>query len=203
MRRSRTRVVLIAALATLGLAALVPATATAATHKLGPGKAVIALDPFVATFISAGYPFYPLGPASIAFDAPGPRVALPVTGGVWSSTPMPHGTFFLKGGLVWVHYASGPVLQTFTAPAWRAGILTLAGWTALINGARTDIFGESVEAGHYSAVVTIHGHKYLKVSNVSLDYSTDFTTPYNTAFGTTLSPGEPFGVATLLARLKK
>ena len=142
-----------------------------------------------------------MAPALIAFDAPGPRVALPVTGGVWNTTPQPHGTFFLKGGLVWVDDATGPGLQTFTVPAWRAGINTLSGWTALVNGTRTDIFGEILNEP-FSAVVTIHGHKYLKVSNVMLSYSTSFTSAWEAAFGTELSPAESFGTATLLARLK-
>ena len=56
VRCSRTRVVLVLALATLALAALLPATATATTHKLGAGKAVISLDPFMYIFINATDP---------------------------------------------------------------------------------------------------------------------------------------------------
>ena len=120
MKRFRARVVLASVVALLALSALLPATAGAATHKLGTGKVVVTLDPFVAEFITAAYPFFPIAPAAIAVNAPGPRVALPVSGGAWSTTPAPHGTFLLKGGLVWVHYVT-TTLTTFTV-ARRASL---------------------------------------------------------------------------------
>jgi hypothetical protein len=171
MRWSRTHFVLIAVLATLALSALLPATAGAATHKLGTGTAVITLDPFVAEFINAAYPFFPVAPAAIAFNSPGPRVALPITGGAWNTKPHPHGTFLLKGGLFWVHYA-GTTLETFTLPAWRAGINTTAGWTALVNGTREAIFDETL-TGMHATVRTIHGHKRFseEVQTSSVDHN--------------------------------
>ena len=200
MRRSRTHFVLIAVLATLALSALLPATAGAATHKLGTGTAVITLDPFVAEFINAAYPFFPVAPAAIAFNSPGPRVALPITGGAWNTKPYPHGTFLLKGGLFWVHYA-GTTLETFTLPAWRAGINTTAGWTALVNGTREAIFDETL-TGMHATVRTIHGHKYLQVTGVVLAYNATYVSAFDSAFGTTVPIDTPFGTATLLARLK-
>jgi hypothetical protein len=201
VKQTRIRLALLAVIALIALPALLPATASAANHTLGTGKVVVSLDPFVAEFVIAQYPFYPIAPASIAFNAPGPRVTLPITGGVWKTTPSPHGTFFLKGGLVWVHYATGPTLQTFSVPGWRAGVNTTAGWTGILNGTRTAILDENLMGSHAS-FLTIHGHKYVKVTTVILTYNTAFATAFNTAFGTSLNVGEPFGTATLLARLK-
>jgi hypothetical protein len=201
VKHTRVRLALLAVIALIALPALLPATASAKNYKLGTGKVVVSLDPFVAVFIGAQYPFYPIAPASIAFNAPGPRVALPVTGGAWSTSPAPHGTFFLKGGLVWVHYATGPTLQTFSVPGWRAGVNTTAGWTGILNGTRTAILDENLMGSHAS-FLTIHGHKYVKVTTVILTYNMAFATAFNTAFGTSLMSSEPFGTATLLARLK-
>jgi hypothetical protein len=201
VKQTRIRLALLAVIALIAVPALLPATASAKNYKLGTGKVVVSLDPFVAVFIGDAYPFYPLAPASIAFDAPGPRVTLPITGGVWKTTPNPRGTFFLKGGLFWVHYTAGPTLVTFSVPAWRAGVNTSTGWTALVNGTRNTIFDENLMGSHAS-FLTIHGHKYVKVTTVILTYNTTFVTAFNAAFGTSLTSGEPFGTATLLARLK-
>ena len=200
MRRFRTHLVLLAVLATLALSALLPSTAGATTHKLGTGTAVVTLDPYVITFIEVGYPFFPAAPAAIAFNAPGPRVAFPITGGAWNTKPHPHGTFLLKGGLFWVHYYPGPALVTFTVPGWRAGVNTTTGWTGLVDGSREAIFDETL-TGMHATVRTIHGHKYLQVTGVALTYNATFTTAFNSAFGTALT-AEPFGTATLLARRK-
>jgi hypothetical protein len=192
---------MLAVIALIAVPALLPATASAKSYKLGTGKVVVSLDPFVAVFINAAYPFFPVAPASIAFSAPGPRVALPVTGGAWSTTPAPHGTFLLKGGLVWVHYTGTTLAATFTLPAWHAGINTTAGWTAPVNGTRETIFDETLTAMHAS-IRTIHGHKYLQVTGVALAYNATYVSAFNSAFGTTVSLDTPFGTATLLARLK-
>ncbi len=56
--------------------------------------------------------------------------------------------------------------------------------------------------GSHASIFSSHGHKYVKVTGVLLTYTAAFTTAFNTTFGTALSIGEPFGTATLVARLK-
>jgi hypothetical protein len=137
----------------------------------------------------------------MAFDAPGPRIALPVKGGTWSAGPHPHGTFVLKGGFVFVHYAGSPTLETLSVPGWRAGINTSAGWTGLINGTRTTILGEDLTTSA-TTFPTSHGHRFVKITGVILTYDTGFTNAFLAAFGATLGPNTRLGTATLVARLK-
>ena len=69
---------LLCAALVLVLPALLPATASAQTFKLGTGKVSVSLDPFFILFLTAGYPMYPVAPASMTFNAPATRLALPV-----------------------------------------------------------------------------------------------------------------------------
>ena len=201
MKQTRIRLAMLAVIALIAVPALLPATASAKNFKLGTGKVVVRLDSFFDLFISAGYPIYPVAPASMAFDAPGSRIALPITGGTWSAGLHPHGTFMLKGGIVYIHYNAVPTLETLSVPAWRAGINTSAGWTGLINGTRTTIFDEDLTTST-TTFPTAHGHKFVKVTGVVLTYDAALTNAFNSAFSLGLSLNTPFGTATLLARVK-
>ena len=53
MKHTRVRLALLAVIALIALPALLPATASAKNYKLGTGKVVVSLDPFVAVFIGA------------------------------------------------------------------------------------------------------------------------------------------------------
>jgi hypothetical protein len=201
VRQTRIRLGLLAVVALVALLALLPATASAKTFKIGTGKVVVTLDPFFNIFLSAGYPMYPVAPASMAFDAPGSRMALPVVGGRWHATLHPHGTFVLKGGFVFIHYTGVPMLKSLSIPAWQAVVGTTTGWTALVNGTRAPILDEDLTTST-TTFPKAHGHRSVKITGVVLTYDNAFTTAFNTAFGTTLSNNEPFGTATLVARLK-
>jgi hypothetical protein len=202
MRRLRLRLApsLLAALTALIVMTALPATASAVARPLGTGRAVITLDPFARTFIGGGYPFYPVAPATLGFTGAAPRLVLPVAGGTWDRSAL-RGTFVLRGGLVYVHYTSTTAFTAFNLPAWRAGINTTAGWTALVNGTRRRILDENLMGSHPSYPF-IGGHRYVRVTTVILSYSTAFTNAFNAAFGAALPFGSPFGVATLQARLK-
>ncbi len=52
------------------------------------------------------------------------------------------------------------------------------------------------------SVVTIHGHKYAKVTNVLLFFNATSASTLTTAFAVGPALGDPFGSVTLLARLK-
>ena len=201
MKQTRIRLALLAVIALVALAALLPATAGAQTRKLGTGKVVVVLDPVFNLLLVSDYPFYPVAPASMTFDAPKPRMALPITGGTWSAGLHPHGTFKLKGGFVFVHVTGSPTLVTLSVPGWRAGINTSAGWTGLINGTRTTIFDEDLTTST-TTFPTSHGHKFVKVTGVILTYGTGITNAFSAAFQATLGPNTLFGTATLVARLK-
>ena len=199
--RPHRRPALVIVLAALALMLLVPAAASASPQALGAGKAVFTLDPFFATFVGTGFPVYPVAPAVLNFDGhTTPRLVMHVAGGTWDKAHS-RGTFLLKGGLVFVHYTAGPVIHTLTLGSWRAGVNTAAGWTARINGTRAVILDENLMGSHPS-YPTIGGHKFVKVNTVILFYDSAFTTAFNTTFSATLADGEPFGTATLLARLK-
>ncbi len=64
----------------------VPASASAATTRLGTGQATFTLDPFFgAFFVENRFPFYPVAPATMKFSiATTPKVTMPITGGVWN-----------------------------------------------------------------------------------------------------------------------
>jgi hypothetical protein len=201
VKHTRVRLALLAVIALIALPALLPATANAKNYKLGTGKVVVSLDPFFDIFLNAGYPFYPVSPASMAFNAPGSRIALPVAGGTWSASLHPHGTFVLKGGFVFIHYVGSPMLESLSIPGWHAVVGTTAGWTALVNGTRTPILDEDLTTST-TTFPTSHGHKFVKITGVVLKYDDGFTNAWNTAFAAGLGPNEPFGTATLLARVK-
>ena len=201
MKHTRLRLALLAAVALIALPALLPTTAGAQNMKLGTGKVVVVLDPFFDIFLNAGYPMYPVGPASMAFDAPGPHITLPTTGGTWSSTLHPHGTFVSKGGFAFIRFTGSPTLTALSIPGWHAVVGTTAGWTGLVNGTRTPIFDEDLTMSH-TTFPTSHGHKFVKITGVILKYDDGFTNAFLAAFGTTPGPNQPFGTATLVARLK-
>jgi len=201
VKHTRVRLALLAVIALIALPALLPATASAQSFKLGTGKVSVSLDPFYLIFLTGGYPMYPVAPAAMAFDAPGTRLALPVKGGIWNAGLHPHGTFVLKGGFEFIHYSGSPTLVTLSIPGWHAVVGTTTGWTAVVNGARTPILDEDLT----TATTTFpksHGQTFVKITGVVLTYDNGFTNAFNTAFGTTLGDNEPFGTATLLARLK-
>ena len=201
MKQTRVRLALLAVIALIALPALLPATANAQNFKLGTGKVSVSLDPFFVIFLTAGYPMYPVAPAAMAFDAPGTRLALPVTGGIWHATLHPHGTFVLKGGFVFVHNTGSPMLESLSIPGWHAVVGTTAGWTGLVNGTRTPILDEDLSTST-TTFPKSHGQRFVKITGVVLEYDDAFTSAFNTAFGTSLANGEPFGTATLVARLK-
>ena len=199
MKHTRIRLALLAAVALIALPALLPATASAKNFKIGTGKVTVALDPFFIIFLTAAYPMYPVAPASMAFNTPGTRIVLPITGGTWHATLHPHGTFVLKGGFAFIHYTAA--LKSLSVPAWQAVVGTTTGWTALVNGSRSPILDEDLTTST-TTFPKSHGHRFVKITGDVLKYDNAFTLAFNTAFGTTLANGEPFGTATLQARLK-
>lgn len=201
MKQTRVRLALLAVIALIALPALLPATASAQSFKLGTGKVSVSLNPFYLIFLTGGYPMYPVAPAAMAFDAPGTRLALPVKGGIWNAGLHPHGTFVLKGGFEFIHYSGSPTLVTLSIPGWHAVVGTTAGWTGLINGTRTPILDEFLNTST-TTFPKSHGQRFVKITGVALEYDDAFTSAFNTAFGTSLVNGEPFGTATLVARLK-
>ena len=79
---------------------------------------------------------------------------------------------------------------------------TTAGWTAQTNGTRIEVVDENLMGSHTS-YFTKSGRTYVKVSTVILAYDPAFSTAFATTFGSvSIAPGVPFGVATLVARLK-
>jgi hypothetical protein len=201
VKHTRIRLALLAVIALIAVPALLPATASAKNFKIGTGKVSVSLDPFFVIFLTAGYPMYPAAPAAMAFNAPGTRMALPVTGGIWHAGLHPHGTFVLKGGFVFVHYTGSPMLESLSIPGWHAVVGTTAGWTGLVNGTRTPILDEDLSTST-TTFPKSHGQTFVKITGVVLEYDDAFTSAFNTAFGLALIDGEPFGTATLLARLK-
>ncbi len=202
MKRSRSRVALAAIVALLALPALLPATAAAKTHHLGAGTATFSLDPTeTGSFLHAGIPPYPIFPARISWGTTHVTLRMPVTGGTWTPGAGAHGTFLLGGGLAYVD----PDTVAFTIlnlKGWRAGVNTSAGISVSANGTRTPNFFDENLMGSIPSVVTIHGHKYAKVTNVLLFFNATSVGAMNGEFSTAPSPGDPFGSVTFLARLK-
>jgi hypothetical protein len=198
MKPTRLRLALLAAVALIALPALLPSPAGAATRKLGSGTITITLDPFFAVFVGAGYPLYPFAPTVQKFNTPGPRLVMPVYGGTWNTSTL-RGTFNSKGGIVFIHYSAG-VLRTLTLPAWRAGVGTTAGWTALVNGTRTTILTQTL-TGMQITLPRIHHRTYVRVTGIALSYNANFLSAFNGAFAAGLMT-EPLGTATLQAPLK-
>jgi hypothetical protein len=201
--RRHTRVTLVVALAALTLFLAVPASASAATSRLGQGQASFTLDPFFAFFVGQTFPPYPLAPATMKFSiAVTPKLVMPVTGGTWNKG-FSRGQFVLSGGTDYIHYTAGPLtLHQLASTAWHANVnTTTAGWTASTNGTRIIILDEDLTNAHI-AYPTIHGHKYVRVSNIALTYDAMFITAFVNEF--IFNPGVtvPFGTATVVARLK-
>jgi hypothetical protein len=198
MKQTRIRLALLAAVALIALPALLPAPASAANRNLGTGTIVITLDPFFATFVGAAYPLYPYAPTVQRFNAPGPRLVMPVYGGTWNTSTL-QGTFRSKGGIVFIHFTGG-VLRALTLPSWRAGVGTTAGWTALVNGTRETILTQNLTGMHIT-LPRIHHRTWVKVTGIALSYNANFLSAFNAAFATGLLT-EPLGTATLQAPLK-
>lgn len=201
--RQHSRVALVVALAALTLFLAVPASASAAPSRLGKGQASFTLDPFFAFFVNNGFPPYPLAPATMKFSiATTPKLIMPVTGGTWNKG-FSRGQFLLRGGLDYIHYTAGPLtLHQLAETGWHANVnTTTPGWTAASNGTRIIFLDEDLTNVHIT-YPTIHGHKYVRVSNIALTYDTAFITAFVNEF--VLNPGVtvPFGTATLQARLK-
>ncbi len=190
MKRSSTRVFLVAALAVLALSALLPATAGAATHKLGAGTATFRLDPtLTGDFLDAGIPPYPIFPARhVVGHDPRARSRMPVTGGTWTPGAGAHGTFLLGGGLAYVANGTSTFL-ILNLKGWHAGVNTSAGISISANGTRTPTFFDENLMGSIPSVVTIHGHKYAKVTDVLLSFNATSVGAINGEFGTRAVPG--------------
>ncbi len=199
--RQHRRLAVVVALAALALLFALPASASAASHPLGKGKASFTLDAFYALLVGASYPFYDVAPATLNFGvAQTPSLRMPITGGSWDKAHS-SGTFVLKGGLDFIHYTTGPLtLHQLTDTAWHAHVNMTTGWTASVNGTRIVALDENL-AGAHTSFPTIGGHKYVKVSNIALTYDAAFSTAFNSVFGVTIGMSN-FGTATLLARLK-
>ena len=201
--RQHNRVALVAGLAAFVLLLAVPASASAASQRLGKGQASFTLDPFFATLVEATYPFYPVAPATFKFSiATTPRTIMPVTGGTWNKG-FSRGQFVLKGGLDYIHYTNGPLtLHQLAITAWHANVnTTTTGWTASTNGTRILILDEDLTNAHIT-FPKIGGHKYVRVSNVKLTYDPMFLTTFESVFGLVLTAPIPFGTGTVQARLK-
>jgi len=203
MRRSRTRLAPLAVAALLALSAAAPAAAAAKTHRLGAGTATFSLDPTeTGKFLGMGIPPYPIFPARIAWSATAVTLRIPITGGTWTTGAGAHGTFLLGGGLAYVDPDMTTPFDVLDLTRWRAGVNTSAGISVLVNGVRTSNFFDENLMGSIPSVVTIHGHKYAKVTGVLLFFNTTSATAITTMFVTGPASGDPFGSATFLARLK-
>jgi len=200
--RRHSRVALVVALAAFVLLLAVPASASAASQRLGKGNASFTLNPIFATLVGLGYPFYPVAPGTFKFSiATTPKVVIPVTGGVWNKA-FARGQFAMKGGLDYIHYTTGPLTLHQLAPtAWRANVNQTTGWTASTNGSRIVFLDEDLTGAH-TTYPTIGGHKYVRVSNIALNYDAMFLTAFFNTFGLNLGVTVPFGTGTVQALLK-
>jgi hypothetical protein len=200
-RQGRFAAAAVLALAALCLFVLAPASAGATTRHLGAGTATFSLDPTgTIEFFSSGMAPYPMSPAGMAFATSRVTFKMPIYGGTWSPGDL-HGTFLLRGGLSYVHW--GPTTFTrLNLTGWRAGVNNSTGFSIAANGTRSSRFFDENLMGSIPSVVTIHHHKYAKVTNVMLSFNTTSTTAIDTVFGTSPSPGDFFASVTFLARLK-
>jgi hypothetical protein len=202
MKLSRTRVAVAAIAALLALPALLPATAGAATHKLGAGTATFRLDPTeTGDFLTGAIPPYPINPARMSFTTSRATLKMPIFGGTWTTGAGAHGTFLLKGGLAYVQPGTGTFV-VLNLTGWRAGVNNSTGFSIAANGTRSPVFFDENLMGSIPSVVTIHGHKYAKVTDVLLFFNATSAGAINGAFSTGPAPGDPFGSVTFLARLK-
>ena len=194
---------MLALLAVTTLLVMLPPSASARARALGKGQATVTLDTYFVLFVGGGFPIYPSAPATMHFGlALTPKLIVPIGGGTWD-TVNARGTFLLKGGVDYIHYTSGPplALHRLLIVKWHAGVNTTEGWTGQANGSRITIFDENLMGSHPSFFKR-GGHRYVKVNDVILTYDTAFSTAFNNTFGTTITPGTPFGTATLVAQLK-
>ena len=189
-----------AAALVLAVMLLVPAAAGAATHRLGAGTATFSLDPSeTATLLGAGIAPAPISPSRLSFTTSAVRFRTPVSGGTWDQSA-PHGTFLLKGGLTFV--APGSAFKLLALKGWRAGVNTAKGFSISANGTRSTLFFDENLMGSIPSIVTIHGVRYVKVTNVLLFYNATSAGAFTTALGGGPSAGDPFAAVTFRARLK-
>ena len=180
---------------------LLPAAAGASTRALGAGKATFVLDPGqMGTFITNGTPPYAISPARLAFGASSVSLTMPISGGTWSPSGL-RGTFLLRGGLVFVKPGI-PAWKKLRLTKWRAGVNNSSGFSILANGTRHAGFFEENLMGSEPSVVTIKGHKYVKVTNVLLFFDATSVNAFTGTFGSGPADSAPFGAVTFLARLK-
>jgi len=199
-RRTRLATAAAAAL-TAALLLLLPAAAGASTRALGAGTATFVLDPDqTGTLITNGTPPYAMSPARLAFGASVIRLTMPIRGGTWSPSGL-HGTFLLRGGLVFVE-PSTPTWKKLRLTSWRAGVNNSSGFSILVNGSRHAGFFEENLMGSEPSIVTIKGHKYVKVTNVLLFFDATSVNAFTGAFGSGPADSAPFGAVTFVARLK-
>ncbi len=181
---------------------LAPAAAGAAVHTLGAGTATFTLDPTeTGDFIGSSLPPYPIPPARMSFTTSDATFTMPIRGGTWTPGAGAHGTFLLRGGLAYV----SPGTSTFLLldlKGWRAGVNTGTGFSISVNGTRSANFFDENLMGSIPSVVTIHGRKYVKVTNVLLFFNATSVGAIDGVFGLAPAPGDPFGSVTFLARLK-
>jgi hypothetical protein len=181
---------------------LVPAAASAAAHGLGAGTATFSLDPTeTGDFIGSSIAPYPIPPASMSFTTSRATFKMPIRGGTWTPGAGAHGTFLLRGGLAYVTSGVGTFVL-LDLKGWRAGVNNSTGFSISANDTRSPNFFDENLMGSIPSVVTIHGHKYAKVTNVLLFFNATSVGAINGVFGIAPAPGDPFGAVTFLARLK-
>jgi hypothetical protein len=199
-RASRLWTAAVLAIMTLCLLTLVPA-AGAAPRKLGAGTATFHLDPTgVVDFFGSRIAPYPVSPAKLSFGGFSVKFTMPVRGGTWDTKAL-RGAFLLGGGLTYVQGVPSH-FQKLTLSGWRAGVNNSTGFSIVAAGGRSPTFFDQNLMGSIPSVVTIHGHKYAKVTNVLLFFNATSVGALTTAFTVGPSVGDPFGSVTLLARLK-
>ena len=196
----RGRVIAAAALALAVALLLLPASAGAATRHLGAGTATFSLDPAETnTFMSNVIAPSPVYPARLSFGHSTVTFKMPISGGTWSGEK---GTFLLTGGLAYVSPTAPSTFKLLRLTQWHAGVNTLAGFSIVANGTRSSPFFDENLMGSIPSIVKIHGHKYVKVTNVMLFLNTTSAAALTTAFGAPSFNGDFFGSVTLLARVK-
>jgi len=199
-RSSRGRVVAAGVLA-LGVALLLlPASAGAATRHLGAGTATFSLDPTETnTFMTNVIAPSPVYPARLSFGHSTVSFKMPISGGAWSGNK---GTFLLTGGLVYVSPTVPATFKLLRLTQWHAGVNTTAGFSIVANVTRSSSFFDENLMGSIPSIVKIHGHKYVKVTNVMLFLDPTSAAAFTTAFGAPSFDGDYFGSVTFLARVK-
>ena len=87
----------------------------------------------------------------------------------------------------------------FTMTGWRAGVGTASGFSIVANGTRTPVFFDQLRGT--AAIVTIRGHRFVKITGLELFFNETSAAAIKDDFGSGPNPRDPFGIATLLARL--